>query len=303
MIKIYQYTNISDADTKRGQVRCDVNVNLQNDKGEYVTPRVEIKNVNSLGNIYNAIKYEEKRQSEALVSGTELYQETRRYDEESDTTIRMRKKEDAIDYKYFVEPNIMPYDIDDSYVEELVKEIPMLPFERKQKYMNEYNIKEVDANTLIKNIAISDYFNECLDLGIDSTKAVNWVCVNILGYLNANELDIKDFKFTPKYLKQLIDNLDKGNISSKQAKEIFAKSIEEGKEPESYMKDNAQISDESYLSELIDTIISNNQTQKEAYLNGKTNLFDYFVGQVMKETRGKANPNLTKELLNKKLND
>ena len=303
MIKIYQYTNISDADTKKGQVRCDVNVNLQNDKGEYVTPRVEIKNVNSLGNIYNAIKFEEKRQTEALANNTELYQETRRYDEETDTTIRMRKKEDAIDYKYFVEPNIMPFDIEDSYIEELVKEIPMLPFERKQKYMNEYNIKEVDADILIKNIDISNYFNECLKLGIDSAKAVNWVCVNILGYLNANEIDIKDFNFTPIYLKQIIDNIDNGKISSKQAKEIFAKSIEENKEPESYMKDNAQISDEKYLSELIDTIISNNQTQKEAYLNGRTNLFDYFVGQVMKETKGKANPSLTKELLNQKLNN
>jgi len=303
MIKIYQYSDISDADTKRGQIRCDVNVNLQNEKGEYVTPRVEVKNVNSLSNIYKAIKYEEKRQLNAYNSNAvdELSQETRRYDEETDTTIRMRKKEDAIDYKYFIEPNILPFKISEEYKDKLIKEIPVLPLDRKIKYTNKLNIKEEDANTLIRSREISDYFEECLNQNIDAQTAANWVCVNILGYINSNNLTISSLNFKVEYLKQIIDNLNKGNISSKQAKEIFVKSIEENKEPIEFMKDNVQISDEEYLNEIIDNIIANNQAQKESYLNGRTNLFDYFVGQVMKETRGKANPNVTKELLKNKL--
>ena len=305
MIKIYQYTKISDADTKRGQVRCDVNINLANDKGEYVTPRVEIKNVNSLSNIYNALVFEEKRQTEEYLKdgGKSLVQETRRFDEETQTTIRMRTKEDAIDYKYFIEPNIPPFEIKDSYIKELIKDIPVLPYERKLKYLNEYELSEEDANTLVKQKDISDYYDECINIGINPKIAANWVTVNILGELYKSNMNIKDFYLTPILLKQVIDNLDSGNISSKQAKEIFNKSIEEHKEPKEFIKDNLQVSDEGVLRELITNIINNNLSQKEAYKNGKSNLFDYFVGQVMKETRGKANPVITKEILKEMLDD
>ena len=303
MIKIYQYTNISDADTKRGQVRCDVNISLANENNEYVTPRVEVKNVNSLSNIYNTIKYEEERQKNAYLNHTEeLVQETRRYDEESNTTIRMRTKVDAIDYKYFVEPNIPPYEISSDLLDKITKEIPELPLSRKQRYLNDYNLTLEDANTLIKNKEISDYYDECIKLGIDKIQAANWVTVNILGELNKDNSSIKDFYITPIYLKQIIDSINNNTISSKQAKEIFNKSIVDKKEPKEYLKENSQISDESYLRDLINKIVENNLEQKQAYLNGRTNLFDYFVGQVMKETKGKANPNMAKEILNEVLN-
>ena len=303
MIKIYQYTEISDADTKRGQVRCDVNISLANEKDEYVTPRTEVKNVNSLSNIYNTIKYEEERHKNAYFNHSEeLVQETRRYDEETNTTIRMRTKVDAIDYKYFVEPNIPPYEITKEHIEELSKEIPELPLSRKLRYLNEYNLSLEDANTIVKNKDISNYYDECINLNIDKTQASNWVTVNILGELNKDNSSIKDFYITPAYLKEIIDAINDGKISSKQAKEIFNKSIADKKEPKEYFSDFSQVSDESYLRDLITNIISNNQEQKEAYLNGKTNLFDYFVGQVMKETKGKANPNITKEILNELLN-
>ena len=303
MIKIYQYTNISDADTKRGQVRCDVNISLSNDKDEYVTPRTEVKNVNSLSNIYNTIKYEEQRHRNAYLNHTEeLVQETRRYDEESNTTIRMRTKVDAIDYKYFIEPNIPPYKITKEHIDNLVKELPELPLSRKIRYLNEYNLSLEDANTLIKNKDISNYYDECVNLGIDKNQAANWITVNILGELNKSNANIKDFYIIPSYLKQIIDAINDGKISSKQAKEIFNKSLLDNKEPKEYLSESSQISDEIYLRDLITTIIDNNQEQKQAYLNGKTNLFDYFVGQVMKETKGKANPNITKEILNELLN-
>lgn len=304
MIKIYQYTNISDADTKKGQVRCDVNVSLANENGEYVTPRAEVKNVNSLGNIYNAIKYEEERQKKAYLNKSEeLIQETRRYDEETNTTIRMRTKVDAIDYKYFVEPNIPPYRITDDHIKELIQEIPKLPLLRKQRYLNEHNLSLEDANTLIKNKDISDYYDECIKLGIDCISAANWITVNILGELNKNNLSIKDFYITPTYLKEIVDAIKDNKISSKQAKEIFNKSINDKKEPKEYLSNYSQISDEEYLKDLIKNIIDNNEEQRLAYLNGRTNLFDYFVGQVMKETKGKANPTITKRLLNEMLNN
>lgn len=303
MIKIYQYTNISDADTKKGQVRCDVNISLANDKNEYVTPRTEVKNVNSLSNIYNTIKYEEERHKNAYFNHSEeLVQETRRYDEESNTTIRMRTKVDAIDYKYFVEPNIPPYQITKEHIDSLIKDIPELPLSRKLRYINEYNLSLEDANTLIKNIDISNYYDECVNIGIDKNQAANWLTVNILGELNKDNSSINDFYITPIYLKQIIDAINEGKISSKQAKEIFNKSIIDKKEPKDYLSENTQISDESYLKELITTIINNNQEQKTLYLNGRSNLFDYFVGQVMKETKGKANPNITKEILKELLN-
>ena len=304
MRSIYQYTNISDADTKRGQIRCDVNVNLRNSKGEYVTPRVEVKNVNGFTNIYDTIKYEESRQREALINNQrdQLVQETRRFDEETGTTIRMRTKVDAIDYKYFVEPNIPPYKISEEWIEQIKKNIPELPQERKLKYMNEYNLSEYDAATIIKSKDVSDYYEECLKLGMDAKVASNWLTVNIIGELNKNNITIKDFYLIPKYLKQILDNINNNTISSKQAKEIFTKAVESKVEPNTFIsKDSAQITDINALTDIINNIINNNLEQKTAYLNGRSNLFDYFVGQVMKETRGKANPVVTKELLHKYL--
>lgn len=305
MRNVYQYTDISLADTKKGQIRCDVNVNLKNEKGEYVTPRVEIKNVNSFSNVHDAILYEEKRQLKALEENNleELVQETRRWDEETNSTIRMRTKVDAIDYKYFIDPNIPPIKIDKNWVEKIVKTIPRLPLERQNSYMKEYGLSAYDAKILVKDKDIASYFEECINLGLDAKMASNWITVNIVTELNKDNSSIKDFYITPKYLKQILDRIADGTISNKQAKDVFSKALEERKEPQSFIsKENSQISNEDELRDIITEIINNNLGQKEAYLNGKTNLFDYFVGQVMKQTRGKANPVKTKEILSEELN-
>lgn len=305
MRNVYQYTDISLADTKKGQIRCDVNVNLKNEKGEYVTPRVEIKNVNSFSNVHDAILYEEKRQLKALEENNimELVQETRRWDEETNSTIRMRTKVDAIDYKYFIDPNIPPIKIDKNWVGEIVKTIPKLPLERQNSYMKEYGLSAYDAKILVKDKDIASYFEECINLGLDAKMASNWITVNIVTELNKDNSSIKDFYITPKYLKQILDRIADGTISNKQAKDVFSKALEEKKEPQSFIsKENSQISNEDELRGIITEIINNNLGQKEAYLNGKTNLFDYFVGQVMKQTRGKANPVKTKEILSEELN-
>lgn len=300
--RIYQYADISDADIKKGQIRCDVNVSIS-DNDELGT-RVEVKNVNSIANVYETINYEIKRQSELKELGRydEVLQETRRFDEETGTTIRMRSKEDAIDYKYFVEPNIPKFKITEEWKDEIKKNIPMLPRERKHMYINEYNLSEYDANIIIKNKDYAEYYEECVNLGMDKKQVANWLIVQIIAYLKQEDITLKDFYLKPNLLKQILSELEKGNISSKQAKEIFNKSLENKKEPKEFIKDNTQISDKEELVTIIENILNNNLKQIEDYKNGKTNLFDYFVGQVMKETRGKANPVMTKEILKDKLN-
>ncbi len=309
MRSIYQYSGISEGDTKKGQIRCDVNVSIMDENLEESDPsnwgtKIEIKNVNSFGGVRDAINYEIKRQIHLKETNEydAMPQQTRRWDEEEAKTKYMRSKVDAVDYKYFVEPNIPKLKIDPKWLEEIKESIPKLPLERKQKYIEEYGLSSYDAEVLIKDKDISDYFEECIALKIDAKDAANWVTVTILGELNKNDEKITDFYLTPSMLKEIIDAKNKNSISSKQAKEIFQKVITEKKEPKQFMqKENTQISDEKELTEIISKIVSQNESQKNAYLNGKTNLFDYFVGQVMKETKGKANPVMTKEILLKEL--
>lgn len=302
MCRIYKYTGISEADTKKGQIRCDVNVNLMDDNGNYITPKVEIKNVNSLANVKLAILYEEKRQLESLKNNESLYQETRRFDESSGTTIHMRSKADAIDYKYFVEPNIPPYEITDDFIENIRKTIPVLADIRKDNYMNNLGLDEYNANILIKDINIANYFEKCVEVGIKPIIAANYINGIITSYINEKDININDFYLKPEYLKQINDAKESGILSSKGVKEVFYKSLEEEKEPKNFIsKDDAQVSDENLIESIIDRILSSHEKEILEYKNGRTNIFDFFVGQVMKETRGKANPIITKDLLHKKL--
>lgn len=310
MRSIYQYANISEADSKKGQIRCDVNVSIMDANLDETNPenwgtKIEIKNVNSFGGVRDAINYEIKRQTELKENGEyeSMEQQTRRWDEESGTTIYMRSKVDAIDYKYFVDPNLPKFKIDDAWLEEIRASIPMLASERKKKYKEEFNLSHYDASVIVKERDYAEYFEHCIELGIDAKTACNWLTTQILGEINKEEINISDFYLTPELLKQIIDEINKGTISSKQAKEIFYKAITEKKEPKTFISnDMAQISDKGELETIINKILEENTKQVEEYKNGKDNLFDYFVGQVMKNTRGKANPVLTKEILKEKLN-
>ncbi len=309
MRSIYQFANISEADSKKGQIRCDVNISImdasldENDPQNWGT-KIEIKNVNSFGGVRDAINYEIERQTELKETGEydQMQQQTRRWDEETQSTIYMRSKVDAIDYKYFVEPNIPKYRISKEWLEEIRQSIPELAHERKNKYMKEYELSNYDASVLTSKKDISDYFEECLKIGIDPKTACNWVSVTITGELNKENITISEFYLRPKMLKQITDAIKSGKLSSKQAKEIFYKSIENQKEPKEFISnESAQISDSTELTKIITEIIASNPSQVQEYKNGKTNLFDYFVGQVMKSTRGKANPVITKEILTQEL--
>ena len=310
MRSVYQYAGISEADSKKGQIRCDVNVSIIEEGKDITNPenwgtKVEIKNVNSFGGVRDAINYEIERQTEAKENGTydtEVEQETRRWDEEKGITIRMRSKVDAIDYKYFVEPNIPKFHITKEWLEEIKSLIPELAMDRKKKYETSYGLSSYDASVIVKEKSISDYYEECVNIGIDPKQAANWVTVNIIGELNKEETSIEEFYIKPTLLKQITDAINDGTLSSKQAKEVFFKAITEQKEPKNYIsKENAQISDKAELSKLIIEILDANPNQIEQYKSGKDNLFDNFVGQVMKNTRGKANPVITKEILYEEL--
>ncbi len=310
MRSVYQYAGISEADSKKGQIRCDVNVSIMDENLDEEDPKnwgtkIEIKNVNSFGGVRDAINYEIKRQTELKENGKydEMEQQTRRWDEESGTTIYMRSKVDAIDYKYFVEPNIPKIKISKSWLEEIRKSIPEMALDRKKKYIEKYNLSEYDATVLVKEKNVSDYFEELVSNNIDVKVAANWVTVQVLGYINKHDISINDFYLKAKMLSTILKALESKKISSKQAKELFFKAIEEEKDPKELLEssDMTQITDEKEISDIVDKVMENNQAQIEEYKNGKTNLFDYFVGQVMRETRGKANPVITKKLISKYL--
>lgn len=303
MKRIYKYADISDADMTKGQVRCDVNVSIMDYDAKELGTKVEIKGVNSFANIYDAINYEVARQTKLKEMGkySEVVQETRRYDEESGTTIRMRSKADAIDYKYFVEPNIPKFKIPAQWLAEIKQDIPILPRDRKINYLNNLGLSIKDTNILIKEKEYSDYFEECLKLKIAPQIAANWLTGEILGYLNKENITLNDFYLKPIYLNEIITAINSKTISSKQAKEIFYQSLAEKKEPKNYFKDNQQLNDAKILTSIIEDIISSHPQEVKEYKNGHTNLFNFFIGLVMKETLGKASPILTKKILIDKL--
>ena len=304
MRSAYQYCDVSEADSKKGQIRCDVNVSIMDEDTEELGTRVEIKNVNSFGNVHDAIVYEIKRQSDLKDAGRydEVVQETRRFDEESGRTVHMHSKEDAVDYKYFVEPNIPRYRITPEWKESIRREIPRLSHERRKAYMDAYGFNDTEVSVLTREKAGSDYFEKCVALGMDPKEACNWVTGNVEAWLHRTETSMEDFYLTPEMLRFIVDHVKSGVISGKQAKEIFIKVLEERKEPAAYIsRENAQISDAGELEKIIDEIIARSPKEVEGYRNGRDRLFDYFVGQVMKATRGKANPIVTKDILHSKL--
>lgn len=306
MRSIYQYSNISEADSKKGQIRCDVNVSIMDkDKDETDASnwgtKIEIKNVNSFGGVRDAINYEIERQIEAKEDGTydEMEQQTRRWDEESGTTIYMRSKVDAIDYKYFVEPNIPKFKISKEWLEEIRKAIPKLAGERKEIYINEYNLSDYDATNLVKEREISDYFEETLKEEVDPKMASNWITSVILGHLNKNDISIKQIFVTPVMLSELIKMVDSGKISSKQAKEVLYKALMDEKEPSKIVEEEGmqQIGDEDSIKTIVLEVLEEQPNAIEQYKNGRTNIVDFLVGQVMKKTRGQVNPAMTRTMM------
>lgn len=303
---IYEYTDISECDTKKGQIRADVNVSIMDENDTEFGTKVEVKNVNSFDAIRKTINYEIKRQSELKDAGRydEVVQETRRWDDESGTTIHMRSKADAIDYKYFTEPNIPKFRITKELLDEVRSKIPVLAHERKEKYINEYGLSEYDAGVLTKDKKISDYFEECVKLNCDPKSACNWITTRVLGELNKSEENtIDDLFIRPNMIVELVSLVSDKKISSDQAKKVFTKMLEENLTPKEIVKkyDMEVIEDANLIESLVNEVITENAKAIEDYHNGRTNMLDYLVGQVMKKSRGKANPVEAKEKLLEKI--
>ncbi len=306
MRTIYQYAGISEADSKKGQIRCDVNVSImdsdldESNEANWGT-KVEIKNVNSFGGVRDAINYEIERQTDLKDEGTysDMEQQTRRFDEESGTTIYMRSKVDAIDYKYFVEPNIPKIKLSPSWLEEIRKSIPSLANERKDKYINEFGLSEYDAKVLVKEKAVSDYFDETVNEGADPKLASNWLTSVILGHLNKLELTINDIYLTPKMLCELIKKVTSGEISIKQGKEVLFRSLTENIDPIKIVEESGmkQIGSSDEILKVVLEVLDEQPQAITQYKSGRTNIVDFLVGQVMKKTKGQANPALTRNML------
>jgi len=310
MISIYRYSGISKADTRKGQVRCDVNVSIMDADKDENNPenwgtKVEIKNVNSLGGVRDAINYEIERQSELKDEGryNEVEQETRRWDEDTMSTIHMRSKVDAIDYKYFVEPNIPKIKISKKWLEEIKKEIPKLADERKEEYINNYGLTNYDATILVKDKQIADFYEETINLGANPKNASNWITTNLLGSLSKLELTMEDITLTPKMLADMVKMIEKGEISSKQGKEVFAGILTSGKTPEEIVKEKGlqQISNTDEIIKIANEVLDENPNTIDQYKNGRTNVVDFLVGQIMKKTRGQANPTIARETMQKEI--
>lgn len=306
MRTIYQYAGISEADSKKGQIRCDVNVSIMNADKDEKDPKnwgtkIEIKNVNSFGGVRDAINYEIERQIEAKEDGTydQMEQQTRRWDEESATTIYMRSKVDAIDYKYFVEPNIPKFKLSQEWIKEISDSIPELANSRRDRYKNEYHLSDYDATILVKEKAVSDYFDETVNLGADPKMASNWITSIILGYINKNDLTIHELYLRPNMLKNLIELVSEAKISSKQGKEVLYRSLDEKKEPTKIVEEEGmkQIGGTDEILKVVTEVLDEQPQGIEQYKNGRTNIVDFLVGQVMKKTRGQANPAMARSMM------
>jgi aspartyl-tRNA(Asn)/glutamyl-tRNA(Gln) amidotransferase subunit B len=303
--EILVYLEICDGNMEEGSFRCDANVSLR-PKGETTFgTRAELKNMNSFRNVQRALEYEIKRQQSILESGQEVIQETRLWDDSQGVTQSMRGKEEAHDYRYFPDPDLVPIVIDNEWIEEVKKSLPELPLEKRERFVRDYQIPPYDAGVLTSSRALADYFEEVARLSGKPKIASNWVMGDVLRFLNEDKRDIKECPILPRDLAEMILIIEDGTISGKMAKDIIMEMYRTGKPPQTIIEEKGmvQITDEDALKKTIAEVIAANPAQLEQYRAGKEKLFGYFVGQVMKATQGKANPQLINELLKKMLRE
>ncbi len=298
---IFLYLGVSDARADKGQIRVDVNVSLKKEDDDKLGTRVEMKNINSFTTVKEAIEVEIKRQTEILEAGGVIEQETRRYDEVNKCTHFMRGKVDAIDYKYYREPNIPDIRLSKEFIDSVREVMPVLEYERKQKYINEYGISIVDAGTLTKDKKLSDYFEEITSYGANPKDTSNIIVGFLLGYLNKNNRDISSVNISTKDFSEVIKMMSDGKISNKQVKDIFTKALDEDKNILDIAKSmGEQITDKEEIRKIIKEVFSENTKVIEDYKSGK-NIGGFMMGLVMKKTGGKVNPGITNMILNEEL--
>ena len=303
MRAILQYVGISDCRMEEGSLRCDANVSVRPVGQKELGTKTEIKNINSFKGVERAIEYEAMRQAELLEDGGKVVQETRTWDEKEGVTKSMRTKEEANDYRYFPEPDLVPFTVSDEYIENIRKSLPELPDARKERYMKEFGLSSEDAVFMTNDKATADYFEAAVDAGADPKACVNWLMGEFASQLSTDGIEIAKAPVSAESLAALLKLISKGTISGKIAKKVFATMWKEGGNPEEIVKAQGlvQISDTAELSKLVDEVVGKNPKAVEDFKAGKKKAVGALVGQIMKATKGKANPRVINELLNKKL--
>ncbi len=301
---ILMYIGVCDGNMEEGSLRCDANVSVRPRGVEELGTKTEIKNVNSFKFIYKALEYEIKRQVMLLESGKAVVQETRLFDSDQNITFSMRSKEEAHDYRYFPDPDLLPVTVDRQWVEQIGKSLPELPDQRFERYVEQLEIPQYDAGVLTASRDIADYFEECLRY-CDKPKLVsNWIMTEVLRELKSED-EIKSFKVSPKMLCELVGLIEEGTISGKIAKEVFADMVTGGKGANEIISEKGikQISDLGEIEKVISDVIEKNPDESARYKAGEQKLIGFFVGQVMKATQGKANPKIVNETLMRLLSE
>lgn len=302
---ILRYIEVSDADMEKGNFRCDANVSIRPAGSREFGIRTEIKNVNSFKFVQKALEYEIKRQAQILDEGGTVIQETRLFDSNKGVTFSMRSKEEAHDYRYFPEPDLVPVVISKNTVEEIARTIPELPDVKRERFVKDYGLPEYDADMLTQSKAMANYFEETVKLAGQPKVVSNWLMGELTRLLNAEGKEIEDCPVRPDRLAGMIKMISDGVISTKIAKTVFEEMYRSGKDAKTVVKEQGlvQVSDSSAIEKIIDEVIKANPSQAADYRAGKEKLFGYFVGQVMKASKGKANPEIVNQLLKKRLSE
>jgi len=301
---IMQYCEVSDVKMEEGSLRCDANISIRPWGQEKFGTRAELKNMNSFRGVQRGLEYEEIRQAEILDSGGEVVQETRRWDEAQGKTLSMRGKEEAHDYRYFPDPDLVKLYISDEWKASIRATIPELPDAKKARYAEQYGLSSYDADVITSSLPLARFFEESLEYTKDAKAVANWIMGDLLGYLNANNLELQDVKASGKGLGEMIGLIENGTISTKIAKTVFKTMLETGKPPKTIVEEQGlvQISDEGEIKAVVDRIVEANPQSVADFKAGKEKAVGFLVGQVMRETKGKANPGLVNKLILDRLN-
>jgi len=300
---ILQYAGVSDCDMEKGSLRCDANISLRPVGQKEFGIRTELKNLNSFKFVQKAIEIEVQRQTRILDQGDRVVQETRLYDADRNETFSMRSKEEAHDYRYFPEPDLVPVVVEATWLEEIRRSIPELPDQKRERFVRDYQIPEYDAEVLTSSRALADYYEQSVSLGAGAKTASNWIMGELLRELNNDERDIESCPVAPAALAEMVQLVENGTLSGKMAKTVFEEMYRTGKPAKQIVADQGliQISDRTAIEKMIDEIIAANPGQTEEYRAGKVKLMAFFVGQTMKASKGKANPQIVNEVLKEKL--
>jgi len=301
--RLVRYLGISDGNMQEGSLRCDVNISVRKKGAKKFGTKVEIKNMNSFSAIQKAIEYEIDRQIAALENGELILQETRLWEEATQRTISMRKKEGSSDYRYFPEPDLPPLEVSPEQLKAWAEELPELPAHKRRRYEEEFGLSPYDARVLTDDRTVAEYFETAVIAGANAKLVANWISQDIAAYLNNNKLMITEIALQASDLAELVKLIETGTISGKIAKEILPELLTEGGSPKALVEKKGliQISDTSAIEKLIEEIIAAHPSELEKFRAGKTNLKGFFVGQVMKKSGGKADPKLTSQILDQKL--